>query len=180
VTPANALGLLERIASGVQKVGTSYAWVHENMAPGERALLSPGQEAEAWRLYRRFAETVEPRAGFSGRMGGCVANGPEQRRRRALTGMFFLVEFRSQDAAVRELFERSVGRVSLKELIGFCGRRIPHFYYEWAFGVLPLSGKLFGPDALRHFAESPDHRRTFVKLDLEKRELLSVKAVMES
>ncbi len=173
-----ALELLEGIATGAVRVGKTYAWTHEAMSPSTRAVLDPEEEVLAWTKYRRYAEPLEPNVRFSPRDG--VANSWELRRRRVLMGMFFLFEFRSQDEAVRKLFQASVGRVSLRELMTFCGRRMPHFYFEWAFEVLPLSGKTFGPDALEHFKLSPDHRRTFAKLDEEKQNLLHVRRVMES
>ena len=147
------------------------------MSPDSRATLSFENEIRAWEIYRRFAKTVEPDTKFY-RDG--VGNGDEQKRRRILMGMFSLVEFRSQDAEVKRLFQLSVGQFSLQEIVRVCGVRMPHFYYEWAFEVLPISMKTFGPVALKNICESPDHRRTFNKLDMEKRNLLSVKKVMES
>jgi hypothetical protein len=177
MTPQRAQALLDRIATGELRVGTKYEWIHENMSPRERALLSADGEVLAWETYRRFAASVEPKAGF-GRDGVC--NGPEYRRRRVLMGMFSLVEFRSQDDEIRELFQRSVGQVSLQELMRFLGARMPHFYYAWAFDVLPASKITFGKDALSGLAGSPDHVRTFRHLDRLKQDLLAVRRVMES
>jgi hypothetical protein len=177
VTPAHAQALLDRIATGELKVGTKYAWTHENMSPKERALLSADGEVLAWETYRRFAASVEPKAGFT---KDGISNNPEYRRRRVLMGMFSLIEFRSQCQEVRELFKRSVGQISLQELMRFCGARMPHFYYAWAFDVLPVSKVTFGKDALSGLAGSPDHVRTFRHLDRLKQDLLAVRRVMDS
>ena len=164
VTAEAVLAFLEDVASGRANVGTDYAWTHRNMAPYRPATMSPEDEVRVWQAYRRCAAGFEASA-------WC-------RRRRLLLGMFFLVDFRSRDA--EEAFKRSVGMVSMKELMTFCGRRLPHFYYEWAFDVLPLSKKSFGVHALKGFRLSPDHVRTFKKLEQCKKDLYVAKAVQES
>lgn len=177
MSPTAALELLDKIATGRLKVGTTYAWTHAHMSPQQRALLSEDGEIKAWEKYRQFAESVESKVRFS-KKG--VANRAERQRRRVLMGMFELIEFRSRHPTIKELFQKSVGQVSLRELMTFCGPKIPHFYYKWAFDVLPMSKKTFGPDTLKKFVYSPDHRRTFRTLDRINQDLFTARKVMES
>ncbi len=175
--PTSVMRFLTAVRDGREKVGHTYGWVQEKAPDGLRASMAPWMEAEAWSLYREWARGVEVRVKF-GRKG--VGNGHEMRRRRLLMWMFFAVEFRSQDDYVRQQFQLSVGRLSLMELMRFVGLRMPHFYYRWAFDVLPLSSKQFGPESFRHLESSPDHRREFRSMAVEKQNLLAVKKVMES
>ena len=173
----HVLDTLQKITSGEVKIGKTRAWTYSVMGAKAAARISSWDEILCWELYRKWADPIEPNCRFD-RAG--VSNFSEYKRRRFMMGMFFLIEFRFQEPRCKELFQKSFGSLSLREFMTVCGVRVPNFYYEWAFETLPVSKVLFGPGVLEVFAQSPDHIRTFKKLDTLKQDLLTVRRIHES
>jgi hypothetical protein len=143
-----------------------------------RAVISPEHELFLWECFGELCKELSPKVKFS-RDGVC--NIAEKRRRNAMFGLFHLIEFRSEDLKIKEIFQRNFGQVSLAWMMGECGTKPAPFYYAWAFDAIKnVTGKTWGPTALALVENSWPHMEVFQKLAPEKFNQLAVKRVMES
>lgn len=173
------------LASGTVRFAKTYdsqEWIRacckrQNRAQ-ERARTTPEMELEIWSSFERLSQEIGPKGKFN-KDGMC--NHWERMRRNALFGLFNLVDFRSQDERIREVFQRNFGRVSLKWMIECCKTDAPTWYYKWAFDAIPgIMSKVWGPTAMALIVKSDEHRDLFRELEPIKENLLVVKRVMES
>jgi hypothetical protein len=177
------LNALQTILDKKEKIEATYEWPakwsKKILRPigSKKPKLAEKDQIAVWELYRQWAITVEPKCKFN-RDG--IGNSSERKRRRFLATVFFLVDFDSTCDQCKELFQKSIGRVSLKELMFFPGKEMPTWYFEWAFAVLPVTKITFGPDALAGFKKSLPHLATFSHLDKLKRDILMVNRIMTS
>ena len=138
--------------------------------PG-REWVPESDEILLWEAFESFTKTLNCKFSPKG-----IANKAERRRRFSLFGLFDLIEFRSQDERIKNIFERCYGQISLGWFMRSSGTNAPPWYYRWAFDVIPdVSGKVWGPDALKSIEGSWPHMEIFRNLAPEKFNLLAVK-----
>jgi hypothetical protein len=143
-----------------------------------RCQLTPQEELHLWECFETLCKELGPKCQF---YQDGVGNSFEKQRRNAMFGIMRMVNLRSQDPIIEQIFKRNFGKVSLAWMMTCCGTAVPPFYYKWAFDAIEdISGKTWGPKALAHIEKSWDHMEVFRKLDKEKFDLLAVKRVMES
>lgn len=125
-----------------------------------RQNLSEREEIAAWGLYLRWSSNIEPKCKFS----KGVANEHERQRRYGLFSMFRYFAFRSQHPEVQQMFQQTIGAVSLQWMALCAGTDVPAFYYEWARNILPKSLKGIGKKTFQILSSSPEHVEIFRKI----------------
>jgi len=142
-----------------------------------RQTVDSAEELQLWTEFAEFSSKLNPKFHGVDR----VANEDERVRRFAMFGLFHLIDFRSQDAAVAEMFRTNFGQMSLAWFMTSCGTLAPPWYYEWAFhSDGEVSGKVWGKKALQKFEGRPEWLAVFERLEPHKKALLNVRSVMRS
>jgi hypothetical protein len=169
----------EKLARGNVRFYVNYEaeiFIHKAIKNG-RAKISPEDELRLWRYFENLCKELSPKCKFN-KNGVC--NNEEKRRRNAMFGIIRIVNLRSKDTKIEEIFKRNFGQISLQWMMACCGTDAPVFYYEWAFdAIADINGKTWGPKALGYIKISSPHMELFKKLEKDKFDLLMVKKVMQ-
>jgi hypothetical protein len=165
-----SLKLLEGLASGSIRPGRSRRWMLPDMSQAEREELSVQEGIRSWRLCSEYT-------------GPTVINYTDMKRRRfVVTGMFYMIDFRTQCREIEHYFKEVVSNQSmtLRGMMESCGPRMPPFYYRWLFDALLFEKSAFGEKSLLIFKNSTSHHEMLKDIFKTKEALISMNKVMES